>query len=110
MILPGGRRHRGRRHGHGGSGLGSGSGATAAQITRAAGGGTAQSARVGNVTVLAPRRVRPGPTATLLPGGRDRLAARPPEAQLDRGPPVRSRATAVLAVGSKAQRYACPRA
>ncbi len=92
-----------------GSGKPSANGPTAAQVAQAAGGGTVQSARVGDMTVLAPRRVA-------LKGGRRSFllgvtTARPGllKVALTRGRRVRARATAVLAAGSMAQRVRLPR-
>ena len=98
-----------------GSGSGSGSGQvgaavyTAAQIIKAAGGGTAQSANLGNVTVLAPRRVSlAGRRRSFLLGvTADRAGLL--KLKLVKGRRVRSRASAVLAAGSKTQRIRLPR-
>jgi plastocyanin len=87
----------------------SGGGPTAAQIIDAAGGGTAQRVRLGEVTVLAPRRVRlTGRRRSILLG----VTADQPgllQLRLVKGSRVRARASAVLAAGSKAQRLRLPK-
>ena len=96
-----------------GSGAGSGQGGaaafTAAQIIEAAGGGTAQSADLGNVTVLAPRRVSlAGRRRSFLLGVTANRAGLL-RLKLVKGRRVRSRTSAVLAAGSKTQRMRLPK-